>query len=74
MPGIGALIVWLPAISFGQTPKTFDSTEAAAQALMEAAEMDDVAAFRIFGPAGKAVLTSGDPKQDKSFEIRAART
>ena len=40
---------------------------------MEAAEKDDVAAFRIFGPAGKAVLTSGDPKQDKSFEIRAAR-
>jgi hypothetical protein len=27
-----------------------------------------------FGTAGKAVLTSGDPKQDKSFEIRAART
>ena len=42
-------------------------------ALMEAAEKDDVTAFRIFGPAGKAVLTSGDPKQDKSFEIRAAR-
>jgi hypothetical protein len=27
-----------------------------------------------FGTAGKAVLTSGHPKQDKSFEIRAART
>jgi hypothetical protein len=58
MPRVGALIVWLPAISFGQTPKTFDSTEAAAQALTEAAEKDDVAAFRIFGPVGKAVLTS----------------
>ena len=58
MPRVGALIVWLPAISSGQTPKAFDSTEAAAQALTEAAEKDDVAAFRIFGPVGKAVLTS----------------
>ena len=40
---LGALIAWLPAISSGQTPKAFDSAEAAAQALMAAAEKDDVA-------------------------------
>ena len=63
---LGALIVWLPAISFGQTPKTFDSAEAAAQALMTAAEKDDIAGLAaLFGPAGKGVLTSGDAEQDK---------
>lgn len=69
-----ALIVGLPAILFGQTPKTFDSAEAAAQALMEAAEKDDVAALSaIFGPEGKAVLTSGDREQDKKERAEFAR-
>jgi hypothetical protein len=63
---VGALILGLPAILFGQTPKTFDSAEAAAQALMQAAEKDDVVALSaLFGPGGKAVLTSGDAEQDK---------
>jgi hypothetical protein len=71
---LGALMVWLPAISFGQTPKTFDSAEAAAQALMEAAEKDEVAGLSaLFGPAGKAVLTCGDPEQDKSERAEFAR-
>jgi hypothetical protein len=71
---LGALTVWLPAISFGQTPKTFDSAEAAAQALMEAAEKDDVAGLSaLFGPAGKDVLTSGDPEQDNKERAEFAR-
>jgi hypothetical protein len=71
---LGALLVWLPAISFGQTPKTFDSAEAAAQALMEAAEKDDVAGLAaLFGPAGKDVLTSGDSEQDKKERAEFAR-
>ena len=71
---LGALLVGLPAILFGQTPKTFDSAEAAAQALMQAAEKDDVAALAaLFGPAGKAVLTSGDAQQDKSERAEFAR-
>jgi hypothetical protein len=71
---LGALIVWLPAISFGQTPKTFDSAEAAAQALMTAAEKDDVAGLAaLFGPAGKDVLTSGDAEQDKKERAEFAR-
>jgi len=71
---LGALTAWLPAISFGQTPKTFDSAEAAAQALMEAAEKDDVAGLSaLFGPAGKDVLTSGDPQQDNKERAEFAR-
>lgn len=71
---LGALIVWLPAISFGQTPKTFDSAEAAAQALIQAAEKDDVAGLSaLFGPAGKDVLTSGDAEQDKKERAEFAR-
>jgi hypothetical protein len=71
---LGALIVWLPAISFGQTPKTFDSAEAAAQALIEATEKDDVAGISaLFGPAGKDVLTSGDAEQDKKERAEFAR-
>ena len=71
---LGALIVWLPAISLGQTPKTFDSAEAAAQALMDAAEKDDVAGLSaLFGPTDKAVLSSGDPEQDKKERAEFAR-
>jgi hypothetical protein len=71
---LGALIAGLPAILSGQTPKTFDSAESAAQALMEAAEKDDVAGLSaLFGPAGKAVLTSGDPQQDKRERAEFAR-
>src|SRR5208282_3657979 len=71
---LGALIVWLPAISFGQTPRTFHTAEAAAQALMEAAQKDDVAGLSaLFGPAGKDVLTSGDPEQDKKERAEFAR-
>jgi hypothetical protein len=71
---LGALLVGLPAIVLGQTPKTFDSAEAAAQALMQAAEKDDVAGLAaLFGPSGKAVLTSGDAEQDKTERAEFAR-
>jgi hypothetical protein len=71
---LGALMVWLPAISLGQTPKTFDSAEAAAQALIDAAEKNDVAGLAaLFGPTDKAVLSSGDPEQDKKERAEFAR-
>ena len=71
---LGALIVWLPTISFGQTPRTFDSAEAAAQALMAAAEKDDVAGLAaLFGPASRDVLTSGDAEQDRKERAEFAR-
>jgi hypothetical protein len=70
----GALIIGLPAIALAQAPKTFDSAEAAAQALIDATEKDDVAALSaLFGPGGKAVLTSGDAEQDKKERAEFAR-
>lgn len=64
----------LPAIAIAQAPKTFDSSEAAAQALIDAAEKDDVAALAaIFGPGGSAVLTSGNADQDKQERAEFAR-
>jgi hypothetical protein len=47
--------------------KTFESPEAATQALIDAASMNDVPALRlILGSSAKGILTSGDPKQDES--------
>ena len=54
--------------------KTFDTPEAAAQAVMAAAENNDVAGLNaIFGTNSKAILTSGDPKQDADERAQFAR-
>jgi hypothetical protein len=45
--------------------KTFESPEAATQALIDAASKNDVATLRsVLGSSAKGILTSGDPKQD----------
>src|SRR5579862_8973247 len=45
--------------------KTFDSPEAATQALIDAASKDDVETLRqVLGSSAKGILTSGDAKQD----------
>ncbi len=50
----------------GQTQKTFSSAEAAADALIEAAQRRDVAqAAALFGP-GRNLLMSGDAERDKA--------
>jgi hypothetical protein len=47
--------------------KTFDSADAATQALIDAASKNDVAGLRaILGSSAKGILTSGDPKQDEA--------
>jgi len=47
--------------------KTFESPEAATQALIDSASMNDVAALKaILGSSAKGILTSGDPKQDEA--------
>jgi Protein of unknown function (DUF2950) len=59
-----------------QTPalKTFDSPDAAAQAAISAAEKNDVAELTaIFGTKSKAVLSTGDPEQDKQERAEFAR-
>jgi Protein of unknown function (DUF2950) len=59
-----------------QTPalKVFDSPDAAAQAAIAAAEKNDVAELTaIFGARSKAILTTGDPAQDKEERAEFAK-
>src|ERR1035438_6023347 len=52
----------------------FDSAEAAAQAVIDAADQHDSARLlAIFGPQGKGVLTSGDATQDRAEQSEFAR-
>ncbi len=47
--------------------KTFDSPDAATEALIDAASKNDTAALRsILGSSARGILTSGDPKQDEA--------
>jgi hypothetical protein len=47
--------------------KTFDSPEAAAQALIDAASKNETATLRaVLGSSAKGILTSGDAKQDEA--------
>ena len=47
--------------------KTFDSPDAATQALIDAASKNDVATLRsVLGSSAKGILTSGDPKEDEA--------
>jgi Protein of unknown function (DUF2950) len=47
--------------------KTFDSPDAASEALIDAASKNDTTTLRmILGSSAKGILTSGDPKQDES--------
>jgi hypothetical protein len=51
-----------------QSQKTFSSPKEAADALIHAAEKDDIPAMQeIFGPAGKDLLSTEDPVQDKNI-------
>jgi hypothetical protein len=54
-------------------PRTFDTPRQAADALVQAAKADDVAAIvAIFGADGKDIVPSGDPVQDKNDIARFA--
>jgi Protein of unknown function (DUF2950) len=47
-------------------PRTFPTPQAAADALIDAAEKSDVAALEeIFGPAGKEIIDTGEPALDR---------
>jgi hypothetical protein len=61
----GFLMVLLPTASLAQ--QRFDSALAAAEALIDAAASHDTSRLSgIFGPAGNAILTSGNPAQDRA--------
>jgi hypothetical protein len=50
------------------TPRTFSSPQAAAEALIDAAERFDVTALEhIFGPAGKDIIQTGEPVRDREM-------
>lgn len=52
----------------------FDSAEAAAQAVIDGAEMHDAPRLAaIFGPSGNAILTSGNAGQDRAEQSEFAR-
>jgi hypothetical protein len=66
--------------AFGQQPtekiqpRSFDSPDAATQALIAAAANNDMAALKaILGSSAKGILTSGDPKQDQAERQEFAR-
>jgi hypothetical protein len=68
------LIPFLAVLTLSAQMKTFDTPDAAAQAVISAAEKNDVAALNaIFGANSKAILTSGDPKQDAGERAEFAR-
>jgi len=68
------LLPFLTVLTLSAQVKTFDSPEAAAQAVIAAAEQNDVATLNaVFGANSKAILTSGDPKQDAEERAEFAR-
>jgi hypothetical protein len=71
------VIVAAPQFSFGAAPApatgplVFDTPRAAADALIRAAEENDIEALlRIFGPDGKAIVDSGDAVSDKNHRTK----
>jgi hypothetical protein len=62
------ILISAGALLFAQAQqKTFDTPEAAASALIDAAAANSVADLNaIFGATGKNILTSGDPARDKA--------
>jgi hypothetical protein len=76
----GAAFAQTPQLAHRQTTparlaqKTFESPEAATQALIEAASKDDVGALRLMlGSSAQGILTSGDPKQDVAERAEFAK-
>jgi Protein of unknown function (DUF2950) len=61
-----------PAAAVKQT--TFESPEAATQALIDAASKNDAATLKaVLGSTARGILTSGDPKQDEAERQEFAR-
>jgi len=68
------LLPFLAALTLSAQVKTFDSPDAAAQAVIAATETNDIPALdAIFGANSKVILTSGDPKQDAEERAEFAR-
>jgi DUF2950 family protein len=71
------LLAWLTMSARAATPtvapQAFDTPQQAADALVKAAEADDAKALlKIFGSAGKYIVSSGDPVDDKNNRAKFA--
>lgn len=65
---------FLVTVALSAQVKTFDSPEAAAQAVIDAAAKNDVATLNaIFGANSKTIMTTGDPQQDERERAEFAR-
>jgi Protein of unknown function (DUF2950) len=64
----GAVVILSqPSIGSAAGQKSFPTAEAAARALLTAAQTNDIASLNLlFGDQGKEIVTSGDPVQDKN--------
>jgi hypothetical protein len=74
--GVAAMTVMTTAILLRAAPaqQTFSSPTEAAAALVNAAEQHDIPALlKLFGPAGKDIVESGDPAEDKANCAELAR-
>jgi len=72
--GLLLATVLIPAtLKDGQ--RTFATPQEAVQATVDAADHNDTAALlQLFGPAGKDIVESGDPAQDKDLRAEFARS
>lgn len=72
--GLLVTTLLLPAtLKDGQ--RTFATPQEAVQATIDAADHNDTAALlQLFGPAGKDIVESGDPAQDKDLRTEFARS
>ena len=73
---LGAWLAALPAAAAPADagPRAFDTPQQAADALVKAAESDDVPALlAMMGPEGKDIVSSGDPVQDKNDLAKFAK-
>jgi hypothetical protein len=62
----------LPVCLAAQTP--FPNPQAAAKALVSAAETNDTGALlKLFGPEGKPIVESGDPAEDRAMRMQFAK-
>jgi hypothetical protein len=60
-------IIFCAAVAIAHAQRTFETPEAAAQALIDAAANNNSATLAaIFGPLSKTILTGGSPEQDKA--------
>ncbi len=65
---IGLLLLGVIGVAEGGDQRSFESPEAAVEALLEAVNAQDIdALLAIFGPDSRDVLTSGDPAADRKL-------